>query len=164
MSNVTSSYQGRSNFTFDLLELLSLVLRFFAFFFNVLSTIILVNPKLENKMYKYLVVISIVDTLYTSLMWFILLVLIGLCGKNIHTDCDPNIYFFVLFLFIFVSDFLTSVLALFGILLEIFLSVHRLILIIDNECHLRHLRVLLVCVIAFVISTLAYTPTLFVNN
>jgi hypothetical protein len=140
-----------------------MALRAFGILASLLNVSVLVNPKLKDTIFKYLLVIAIVDTTY-SLMIYLLGFLNSLCFPLRHEICGPTFLFTFRVLFIFMSDFLTSSLAFVNILLEIFLTLQRVLMITNTRSALRDAGVARVCWTLFFVSLLFYFPFLFMNK
>jgi hypothetical protein len=140
-----------------------MVLRGFGVLTGFLNVSVLVNPKLKDPLFKYLLVISIVDTTY-SLMIYFLSFLNSLCFPLRHEICGPIFLLIFRVLFMLMSDFLTSSLAFMNILLEIFLTLQRVLMITNTRSVLRDASVARVCWTLFSVSVLVYFPFLFTNK
>jgi hypothetical protein len=107
-------------------------LRIISMITSILNIIILSNRKLNDSTYKFLMVISISEFFYAG---FLLLysLLYTLCGDE---ACNPVAYYFYLLFFIIISEYVTSCLPFFNILMEGFLTIKRII-IISKKTHLK---------------------------
>jgi hypothetical protein len=130
---------------------------------SLMNVLVLVNPKLKESLFRYLLVMAIVDMFY-SLMVFTLGFMSSLCLPSTSEMCGPNLYLTFLVMFILMSDFLTSSLALMNILLEIFLTTQRMLMITNKKSALRNASVTRVCWTLFGVSLLLYFPFLFMNK
>ena len=108
--------------------------KFIASFFSLINLGVFFNlNKLNLSLYKYFMIISFVDLLY-SILPGLLGLFSAVCGREL-LKCFSlyekiNIYFYVV-----ISEYLTSCLALYSILIENFLTIQR-ILIITNRTNL----------------------------
>jgi hypothetical protein len=101
------SYNVNRNPGLDHYDSIVIKVRFLAFVFSLISFSVLVNSRLKNALYKYLAIIAFVDALYVSLMWFVVVALILMCGSNWteRTNCSPSTYYVFLVLFVFISEY-----------------------------------------------------------
>ena len=158
------------------------VLRCFAFIVSAINISVLANTKLTRKdsLYKYLLVIAVFDSLYSLLLLLVMGVehnvevifsrtLEVICSnkkayEGTQTRCDSSRYYIFLGLFLFISEFVTSVFQFFNILLEIFLTLQRIFLISNVRSFLRDTNVKRVCTILFLISFFIHMPIIFMDN
>lgn len=137
-------------------------IRLFALLVAILNLTVLYSFRLNIKhhLYKYLIVIALVDLAYffsmSSLSAFP-----RLCLNHRYNEtlCSAPVQKTFFILLIFISDYLTSSLALFNILAEIYLTVQRILLITNSS--IKHLKFKFSCFILFIISFTAYLPVLF---
>jgi phosphatidylglycerophosphate synthase len=87
--------------------------------------------------------------------------------NNKSESGDFKVCYVVYMLYIWLSDFLTSCLALLNIIIEIFVTVQRILLIstgaLHNQTRPTH-RPLVVCATFFAISLAIYSPVLFMHK
>jgi hypothetical protein len=122
---------------------------------------VLANKKLKDSFFKYLLIMSLVDIAYVAL---ISIMYFTVCTGNPGGMCGTDWDYVNLLIYIVFSEFLTSALALFNILLEIFLTVQRIFQISFNKSRLHKLSVFKTCLILFSISLVYYSPTLAMNR
>jgi hypothetical protein len=134
--------------------------RYMAISFSLLNISVLLNKKLKESLYRFLLIMATVDTLYGI---FVLSIVWTECPKENPNECSPYLYLVHLILFIGVSEYLTSCLALFNILLEIFLTTQRIFLISNLQIY-RNASVKRVCFALLFISLIFYSPVLFMNQ
>jgi hypothetical protein len=136
---------------------LVLCLRYFAFISSLVNIRIFSTFKLKNSLYKLLMIIAIADALYS----FMLLSL-GFLAMICYEDslCGPSLYYGYLLGYVFISEFLTSSLALFNIILEIFITIQRILILSQVNSLLKTAKVRVVCSIFSVVSIIAYSPLL----
>jgi hypothetical protein len=138
-----------------------LALRFTAAVFSVLNISVLAHPRLKDPLYKFLLVMSIADCLYSGSLFFL-----GMFAKYCYAhSVSATGYFIFLLLYIIISEYLTSSLAFFNIILELFLTGQRIVIISNNvdsclkTAKFKHVFALLASV-----SLAVYAPTLFMNS
>jgi hypothetical protein len=135
-------------------------LRVASFLVSLLNVTVLANSKFKDSLYRYLLVIAIVDSLYLCVILFL-----GVMkAMSLQSQCGPGFYYAFLVLFILLSDFLTSALALLNILLEIFLTLQRNVIISNRETWLKNVPVSKTCSVSFLISIGCYFPVLFMKK
>jgi hypothetical protein len=137
-------------------------LRFVPLLSNLVNILVLTNAKLKDPIFKYLRATAIADFLYCAC---ILPVSIGIifCGVGYgraETKCGPNIYKHFFILYIALDEYATSCLALFSILVEIFLTIQRICVITNTRSLAISSKVKQVTLLILIVSFLAYTPTL----
>jgi hypothetical protein len=124
----------------------------FGVFSNALNIAVFLNSRLKDKSFKYMMASSLADLLYLGLASFDFIEYCDLCPilKTYSTQ----------FYNIIVDSYLTSCLAIFSILVELFLSVERL-LILSNKPYCQKISYIKSLFILAVISFVYYTPVLF---
>jgi hypothetical protein len=162
MANATlKALSNGTNFVLSLggMPLLT-VLRYIAVSFSLLNMLVLRNKKLKDPLYTFLLVMATVDSLYgiiiTSLRW-------ADCIKENQNECSPYLNLANMILYISMSEYLTSCMALFNILLEIFLTLQRIFLISNMQIG-RNASVKKVCLTLAFISLVFYSPVLFIDK
>jgi hypothetical protein len=135
---------------------LLMVLRYTGISFSLLNMLVLRNKKLKDPLYSFLLVMATVDSLYG-------IIIMSIGWTDCPNGCSPYLYLANLILYIVVSEYLTSCMALFNILLEIFLTLQR-IFIISNMQICRNASVKKVCVTFVFISLVFYSPVLFIDH
>jgi hypothetical protein len=152
-SNILSDWQKQT----------TMVLRLLGIIASLLNVSVLASPRLKEPLFKYLLVMAVVDMSY-SLLVQTLSTVYNLCFPVRTNVCGPGLELTALFLFIIVSDFLTSSLALMNILLEIFLTLQRVIMITNKRSKLRGFSVTRVCWTMFGVSLLLYFPYILMHK
>jgi hypothetical protein len=141
--------------------------------FCCLTNIIVFSQKIMRKktLFQYMLVMSVSDLIYSVSMIIIVPIAMG-CSwekKNFQFEnqADLQVCHILYTLFIWVSDFLTSCLAFFNIILEIFVTCQRIRLIstgsVKNQKRQKH-RPLIVFTLVFAVSLAIYSPVMFMNE
>jgi hypothetical protein len=130
-------------------------LAIFGFITNLINIIVLINPKMKDISFKYLLATSISDLSY--------LFLCSYAFVYICPDCPLGNTYFTQIAVIYSSNFLTSVLAIFNIFLDIYLSLIRYS-ILKNKTYFQSINFYLVITGFFVISLIYYSPVLFFSK
>jgi hypothetical protein len=130
-------------------------LAIFGFLTNLINIIVLLNPKMKDISFKYLLAISISDLSY--------LFLCSYAFVYICPDCPLGNTYFTQIAVIYSSNYLTSVLAIFNIFLAIYLSLIRYS-ILKNKKYFQSLNIYLVIASLFFISLIYYSPVLFFSK
>ena len=138
-------------------------LRTLAILVSLVSIFVLARIRRSKKIFKYLLVISIVDVTYTFLV-FCIGILTSLCYSDNHKQCGASLYLVLLILYISLSEYFTSCLAFFNITLEIFLTIQRISMFSDKDSSLKRANIKFVCSILFVTSVIYYMPVLGMNK
>jgi hypothetical protein len=104
---------------------------------------------------------AVVDFLYSAL---ILVMYFFICLPSDNT-CGPTILFLNRLLYIAISEYLTSCFALANILIEVFLTLQRTVLLSKNATwFLKNTDVMRVCLVVFLVSFFYYLPVLFMHK
>jgi hypothetical protein len=133
--------------------------RVFALAFSLLSVSVLARIKSNNSLNRFLLVVSTIDALYSSLVLF-LLIFVRFCASDVE-KCGPNGYFVFLVFFLFFSEYFTTCLQMFNIILEILLTAHRIAIISSLNAFRKEVNVKLVSGCVFLTCLSIYSPTLF---
>ena len=153
-SNSTSIGSGSSDsssITWDLYVITCLCT--FGVIANLINIAVFLNPKLKDQTYRYMMMNSISELLY---LFFNGLSIVFLCGPS----CDANYNSLLGQIFsIYLFGFLPGALVIFNILIEIYLSFQRL-MILSNRSFLKKVPVLLVLFVLFTISFIYNIPNL----
>lgn len=141
-----------------------MILRSLALLTSLINIKILGRLRLKDSVYKYLFVITITDAVYSALLF-----LLGLSASICYDDspdnlCSPPVYYLFLICYILFSEFITSCLALFNILLECFLTLQRIVIVANKRSKLNSINHKIVCGSLLLFSILIYTPALFLNK
>ncbi len=143
-----------------------MALRVASILVSLFNVAVLAHQKLKDSVFKYLLVIAVIDAVYFFLIYLLgILTAICVSGGDSTSQCAPDVYYIFLVLFVFLSDFLTSSLALTNILLEIFLTLQRS-LIIANHARgwLKDATVLKSGTVLFLVSLGCYAPMLLIKK
>lgn len=152
--------------------------RFAAFAVSVATMSLLCSARrLKDALYKYLLVMASSDAAY-SLLVFLLSWVTRMCYADEPAYCPASVFYAVLVLYVAVSEYLSSCLALFSIVLECFLTVQRILLVANTGTALQQRplvarirraltappSVSCVCAWLFAVSLAAYLPVLFMRR
>ena len=145
-----------------------IIIRFVSLTLSLLSMSVFANKaKLKDRLYRYMFANSLADVAYTSLMNFTILFSVFIvCNKSIPFGCPSSYsYYLSIVMYILFMEYMTSCLAFFNIVLEIFLTVERIILISNFDSNrLKNAKTKLVCSVIFSIALFLHSPLLFVNK
>lgn len=141
------------------------VIRSMGLLTSLLNMIVLVHSGLKKPIYKYLLVMSIADTLYLVSL-FVQKYFSLACGRHVSSNQlgSTHCFFYMLF-YILLSDYFTSCLAIFNIQMEIFLTLQRIIYL-DNARLVRFFKNSFKTV-TFILSAWSlciYSPVLFFKS
>jgi hypothetical protein len=113
--------------------------------------------------YKLFAVMAFVDTLYIIMVFSMRLTALA-CNEDPGEHC-LRIHYTYYVAYIWISDYLTSCLALFNVLLEIFVTLQRLFMLSNHMPTMQNItKVKLISLVIFVISFSVYTPVLFMKH
>lgn len=146
-----------SNFYIDWFEVTLCTLCFLGTFTSILNIIIFLNKKLKDQTYNYMLVISMVDFAYITIIGF---EITFKCGS--FCDILKNSYATQVYTLWF-ADYLTSCLAIMNILIELFVSIQRLFIIL-NKKFLQNVSFRIVLILISLVSIVYYIPVLFVRK
>jgi hypothetical protein len=139
------------------------LLRIFSIMTSVLTIIILNKMKTKIPVYKYIRFMTYSDLIYISLL-FIFRMLELLCTKNPAHGC-PSIQYSYLLAYVWISDFFTSCLAFFNILVEIFIQLHRTLVVLNRLSAAKFVSKCKWASFYFsLVALLVYTPVLFMKR
>jgi hypothetical protein len=162
-SNSTQVAIQKFNYASPVLNIPAEIARMTAVAASLVSLRILASIKSNNIVYKFITVISLVDIMYLGLMLMIRTTDL-VCQENVAKNC-PSIHYVFSVAFIWISDYLTSCLALFNILMEILITLERLFMISNYLPTMRNVtKVKLISFIIFAISFSVYIPVLFMKH
>lgn len=152
-SNSSSVSQAVGTFGIPWYNIMTIVICSLGILTNVINILVLRSPRLNDKVFTCFLVSSINDIAYLSISMFSNIFSCGpLCFKYFFTYFG-NIYS------LYIQAYGCSVLKLFGILIEIYLSLQRYILLI-NKRFLVNLSLFKVLPSLFLFSVLVFIPTL----
>lgn len=119
---------------------------------NGLNIAVFMNAKMKDPTFKYMLAISISNFLYTGLLSY---------GYIVYCeDCSLNRSYGTQVFKIIINNYLSSSLAIFSNLVEIYLSIQRYF-ILTNKNNLQSISYNLVIIIIFIVSSLYYINVLF---
>jgi hypothetical protein len=144
-------------------SLFIMALRLLAFLLSLLNITVLASPRLKDNLYKYLMVISIADFLYSGSV-FVMGVFARLCYAQDPIYCTSSMYYTFLIIYILLSEYVTSCLAFLNIVLENFITLQRIVLISNIQSFLRTVRFrrIFLCFSLAIFSM--YIPILFMST
>ena len=128
----------------------------FGIFTNILNIMVFLSPKLKDQSFKYLLAISISDLIYLSICSITFYIFCAsFCSFN-QTLASKivNLYLF---------DYFTSCLAIYSILIEIFLSLQRFFILINKPLS-KKFTFKTVLVTLFLISIIYYFPIILLKD
>ena len=163
MPNITSTNGTAKNenqvqsdivYSVDLVFYLAYAVCIFGTITNLLNISVFMNTKLKDSTYKYYLANSVLDLFFLIISG--VSVTLG-CGNL----CLPNYFSYTgqVFYVWFVNSF-SRVIAVFNVLIEIYVSFHRLLLI-KNKRFLKDISVIKVLFALLIISLLYYLPSFF---
>lgn len=124
---------------------------------SLINILVLSNKKLKDPVYSYYLTSTIIDFIYITIIAFKIFIVCGSkCNfrKNHLSTLIYNLYF---------QDYFTSCLAINNILLEIYVSLQRF-MIISNKKFLQNSRPILVIVFISIFSIFYYLPVIFLKR
>jgi hypothetical protein len=138
-------------------------LRLLAFLVSILNIKVLKSKYLKDQLYKYILSISIADAIATSSLF-----ISGfLAGANVHQDPlkkNPIVYVAFVVTYIAFSEYLTSSLAVYTIIMEIFLTIQRFLVIHGKSSYFDKLKPKAVCAVILLLGLVVYIPVLFTRQ
>ncbi len=145
------SFDLKSNWTYFLIPIICL----FGCIANLLSIIVLLNSKMKNISYKYILATNLSDLLYLSLNAYTFII--------ICTDCPLHSTYFTQWYDVYIVNYFQNCLAIFSIFITIYLSLIRYFKF-KNKKYLKLIHYYLVIGILFLASLVYYFPFLFFND
>jgi hypothetical protein len=123
---------------------------------NILNIIVLYDLKSKSKIYKYMLMKSITNSIYLFIYFFIFLLK---CGKFCKNENSFIILAYQQYMFFYVSN----VLSLFDLFIELIISFTRYLTItsINRRKFLKNIKMNRVIFICFIFCGLIYSPFLF---
>jgi hypothetical protein len=140
-----------------------MALRLIAFLLSLLNTTVLASPRLKDNLYKYLMLISIADFLYSGSV-FVMGVFARLCYAEDPIYCTSSVYHSFLVIYILLSEYVTSCLAFLNIVTENFITLQRIVLISNMQSFLRTVSFKRVCFGLSLTIFSIYVPVLFMSK
>jgi hypothetical protein len=162
-SNKTQFYDD-INIEFDidhLFRMINIPITLFGTFTNLINITIFSNKEFKDRIFTYLLVHSIAEFFYLFLCNFLPL---PYCG--VYCDFTIRNAFVSILIMLIIEDYLTSCIAIFNILLEIFISLQRYSLLSSTNCFgfnrlNSNSTPYYVVTILLIISSLYYSPIFF---
>ena len=140
---------------YDWTIMLGSVIFILGVFLNLICIIIFLNPKLKDSTYRFMLANSVAEFCYTIICAFDIYLYCGrACEKNMATF-EAQIYY------IWFSEYFSSCMAVYCILIEIYISTKRYLLIVNKRILERFSNGLVIFVLG-IISILYYVPILFI--
>ena len=124
----------------------------FGFLTNLINIIILLNPKMKDISFKYILTTCISDLFYLTLNSY---TFIRLCS-----DCPLHTSYFTQIYTVSIHYYLSSCLAIFCVFIDIILSLIRYS-ILKNKTFIQSFRYYLVISFLFLFALIFYVPQLF---
>jgi hypothetical protein len=158
---VDSNFDFKSLTEFSTADLEVLIMASFSTLTSLFNIIVFSHPNLKDPTFKILLLVSIVDFCYMTLTLYDFSFTIKckpspiLCGEQSQISAYMTSYV--------VNKYLTSCLAIFNIMMEIYLSVNRLLLI-RNITLIKDVTVRTVGPIFGSLALIYYLPSLFANR
>lgn len=148
----------KSNSHINVEEIIFGFLSLIGTFTSFISSLIFWKLRNKDQVYKYYLISSILDTFYMLAISFDVLIACGApCDKFSQTSLFRVLYLIILY------DYLTSCIAIFNILIEIFVTTQRYFLI-SKKKNLQNLHPNLVMLVAAIFSLFYYTPIIFLKK
>ena len=138
-------------------------IRSFAFVVSLMCIWGLFMIRNASSLNKCLLAISFSDALYIFLGLLMYPFRIS-CKEDDPALCGEYVYLLVLINYIVFSEFLTSCLAFFSILMEVFLVIQRIMIVRNKISLFKNLKGNFICLTVCIISILIYIPVLFVRR
>ena len=135
-------------------------LRLFALPASLICVWILFKIRNVSSLNKCLLAMSFSDALYT-LSFLIGHAIFSVCTEDDPVKCGKILYLGFLVNYITISEFLSSCLAFFNILMETFLMIQRIMIVRNNFSSFKNLKGNFICSTVCIISILIYFPVLF---
>lgn len=124
---------------------------------SLINIFVLSNKKLKDPVYSYYLASSIIDFIYVTIIALKIFITCGspcIFRKNYLSTLIYILYF---------QDYLTSCLAITNILIEVFISLQRF-MIISNKKFLLNFRPILVVIFLSVFCLIYYIPVIFLKS
>ena len=129
---------------------------FFGTITNLINIMILMRSEFKNPIHKFMLAYSVSDFFYLFICCFASLIK---CGKFCRVD---DSFLTQVYGDVFI-DYITSVLAIFNIVIEVFLSIQRYLAIKNINC-LQKISILHSLFFIFIFSVIFYLPILFTKT
>jgi hypothetical protein len=135
--------------------------RSFAVLTSLISMTVLIRLRKKNIIYKYLGVISASDFAYSSLMLFYS----SLSYFCYHGYCAKELYYLYMLFYILISEYVTSCLAFYNIILETHLSFQLMYSVLNGNYRSAKSKTSnFIILLLFFISCMLYFPVLFTHR
>lgn len=117
---------------------------------------------IQKKLYKLMCITCYIDLVYTACLLFFT-IFSSLCAYQESAKCHTYTHLTFILLYVILSEYLTSCLAIFGILFELYITLHRILIIKESSWSwkIRSLSITQISLVLFSISFLIYMPYLF---
>jgi hypothetical protein len=139
------------------LQIFLLIVAWLGSFSHIINIVILLSPELKDISYKFMLANSVNNTFYLLL-----------CGiydfficKNGCEKIDKPLLLIIYF--IVIDEYLTSCMAVFNLLIQIFLSLQRIFLVL-NKSYLQNISLIKSILILASISLIFYSPILTIQR
>lgn len=127
-------------------------------FTSLLNITIFLNPKLKDPIYKFYLTSSVIDLMYTVILANALFLSCGTVCDDLRGTNYSNKFYWLFF-----DDYLTSCFAINNIIIELFVSIQRIIVLSNQNCF-RNLKPTIVLPIIACIALIYYSPVLFLKE
>lgn len=124
----------------------------FGCFTNLINIAVLLNSKMKDITFKYILATSLSDLVYLFLCSYSFI--------EICSDCPLHNSYFTQIYIIFIDSYFTSCLAIFVIFIDIAISLIRYS-VLKNKTYLQSLNYYLVILFLFLLALIYYLPVLF---
>jgi hypothetical protein len=132
----------------------------FSLLTNSICIFIFLNKELKDQIYTFMLFYSINEVLYSLICTFVFLIRCGIyCGRLSDTGFYSKMYEYVMFFY------LSSVLAIFNILIEIFISIKRYLTILNRKHQaINKISNKTILIMLAIFSAVYYSPILFTKS
>lgn len=141
--------------TFALKYLPGLIICIMGVVTNFISIIVCLNPRLKYPVFKFMLLTSINDCLYCFILAFESISFCNSCYA--HVNFYTNVYT------VYVAGYISSSLAILNILIELFISLERYLIIL-NSPYLKQISYIHVTILLMILSFVYYVPVLFASK
>ena len=114
-------------------------------FTNLINISVFVNPRLNDRSFKYMLVNSIIKIVFLSFFIIDYYIL-----KEFCSDCEVTFTYGAQMFFFLVDDYFSSVCAIFCILIDIVMSLERLFVVLNKKylSKMSYKVIMIVCLVA----------------
>jgi hypothetical protein len=139
------------------------ITRIMALIVSLVNMRVLASIRSNFIVYKLFAVMAFVDSFYLIALFLIRMAEIA-CQGNPNEHC-PTVHYALYICYIWISDYLTSCLACFNILLEIFITIERLFTVSNQLPTMKNnTKVKIIILAILIISLSVYLPVLFMKR